>query len=216
MEFRRELQGADVVQSSGLQTFGDRTMSTLILGLIVFFAGHTVSIVNEPWRDGMASRLGEWPWKGLYSVVALIGFVLIVRGYAQTRLDPVVLYLPPVWMRHLALLLMVPVFPLLIATYFPGRIQAAVKHPMLVATKLWAVAHLLANGMLADVLLFGSFLAWAVVDRVSMKRRTQRAIPGAPPSKSNDLIAVAVGLVLYGAFVLWLHTWLIGISPVGR
>jgi uncharacterized membrane protein len=191
-------------------------MSTLILGLIVFFAGHAVSIVNEPWRDRMASRLGDWSWRGLYSLVALIGFVLIVRGYSQARLDPVVLYLPPTWTRHLALLLMLPVFPLLIATYFPGRIRTVVKHPMLVATKLWAVAHLLANGMLGDVLLFGSFLVWAVVDRISMKNRTPRAIPGAPPSKANDLIAVGAGLALYGAFLVWLHTWLIGISPIGR
>ena len=191
-------------------------MGILILGLIIFFAVHSVSIVNEPWRDRMVAKIGEWPWKGLYSLLAIAGFVLIVWGYGLARAEPVLLYTPPMWLRHLALLLLVPVFPLLLATYLPGRIQAATKHPMLVATKLWAVAHLLANGTLADTLLFGSFLVWAVVDRISMKHRTQRAVPGAPPSKANDVIAVLAGLVLYVAFALWLHTWLIGVSPVGR
>ncbi len=191
-------------------------MGVLIIGLVIFFAMHTVSIINEPWRDRMVAKLGELPWKGVYSLVAIVGFVLIVWGYGLARGNPVVLYTPPMWLRHVALLLLIPVFPLLLATYFPGRIQAATKHPMLVATKLWAVAHLLANGILADVLLFGSFLAWAVVDRISMKHRTQRPVPGVPPSKVNDIIAVIFGLALYIAFALWLHMWLIGISPIGR
>jgi uncharacterized membrane protein len=190
-------------------------MIILLVGLLIFFTVHSVSIVNEPWRDRMAATLGEWTWRGVYSLAASVGFVLIVWGYGLARYDPVVLYAPPVWLRHVAMLLLVPVFPLLLATYFPGRIQAASKHPMLLATKLWAFAHLLANGMLADVLLFGAFLAWAVAERVSMKRRTQGPIPGAPPSKANDVIAVAGGLALYVAFVLWLHTWLIGVSPTG-
>jgi len=188
-------------------------MSILIAGLVVFFAVHSVSIFNEPWRDSMVAKLGEWPWKGVYSMAAIIGFVLIVWGYGLARVDPVVLYSPPMWLRHVSILILVPVFPLLLAAYLPGRIQAMTRHPMLVATKLWAVAHLLANGTLADVLLFGSFLVWAVIDRISMKRRTQRLIPGAPPSKFNDIIAVLFGLVLYTVFVLWLHAWLIGVSP---
>ncbi len=191
-------------------------MGVLIIGLVTFFAVHSVSIVSEPWREHMVAKMGEVPWKALYSLGAIIGFVLIVWGYGLARYDPVVLYSPPLWMRHVAMLLLVPVFPLLLAAYLPGRIQAATKHPMLAATKLWAVAHLLANGMLADVLLFGSFLAWAVVDRISMKRRTQRPVPGAPPSKANDLIAVFVGLALYVAFVIWLHGWLIGVSLIPR
>ncbi len=191
-------------------------MGIFLLGLVIFFAAHSVSIVNEPWRDRMVAKIGEWPWKGLYSLVAIAGFVLIVWGYGQARVEPVLLYSPPVWLRHVALLLLVPVFPLFLAAYFPGRIQAATKHPMLVATKLWAVAHLLANGMLADVILFGAFLAWAVIDRISMKHRTQRPIPGVPPSKTNDIIVVLAGLALYVAFILWLHTWLIGVSPIGR
>ena len=186
-------------------------MNVLLLGLVIFFGGHSVSIVNDPWRDRMVAKMGEWPWKGLYALVSIIGFMLIVWGYGLARHDPVVVYTPPGWLRPVAMVLLVPVFPLLLATYLPGRIQAAAQHPMLVATKLWAVAHLLANGMLADVLLFGAFLVWAVLDRISMKHRTQRPVPSVPPSRVNDLIAVAGGLALYAAFVLWLHGWLIGI-----
>ena len=191
-------------------------MSILMAGLVVFFAVHSVSIFNEPWRDRMVAKLGEWPWKGVYSLVAIFGFVLIAWGYGLARSDPVVLYAPPMWLRHGAILLLIPVFPLLLAAYLPGRIQAATRHPMLVATKLWAVAHLLANGMLADTLLFGAFLVWAVADRISMKRRTQRPVPGAPASKANDIIVVIGGLALYVAFALWLHTWLIGVPAIGR
>jgi uncharacterized membrane protein len=187
-------------------------MGVLVAGLLIFFAVHSVSIFNEPWRDSMVAKLGEWRWKGVYSLLAIIGFVLIVWGYSLARIDPVILYSPPTWLRHVSMLILVPAFPLLLASYLPGRIQAITRHPMLVATKLWALAHLLANGMLADVILFGSFLVWAVIDRISMKRRTQRSIPGLPPSKVNDSIAVLLGLVLYAAFVLWLHARLIGVS----
>jgi len=186
-------------------------MNVLLLGLVVFFGVHSVSIVNDPWRDRMAAKIGEWPWKSLYALVSIIGFMLIVWGYGLARHDPVVVYTPPGWLHPVAMVLLVPVFPLLLATYLPGRIQTAAKHPMLAATKLWAFAHLLANGMLADVLLFGAFLVWAVLDRISMKHRTQRPVPGIPPSPANDLVAVAGGLALYAAFVLWLHGWLIGI-----
>ena len=187
-------------------------MIELIAGLVIFFAVHSVSIFNESWRDRMVAQLGERTWQGLYSLLAIAGFVLMVRGYGIARLDPLVLYSPPLWLRHVAMLVLVPVFPLLLATYLPGRIQTATRHPMLIATKLWAFAHLLANGMLADVLLFGGFLAWAVADRISMKRRIQRPVPGVPPAKLNDIVAVLLGLVLYVVFVFWLHGWLIGVS----
>jgi uncharacterized membrane protein len=187
-------------------------MIELIAGLVIFFAVHSVSIFNESWRDRMVAQLGERTWQGLYSLLAIAGFVLMVRGYGIARLDPLVLYSPPLWLRHVAMLVLVPVFPLLLATYLPGRIQTAARHPMLIATKLWAFAHLLANGMLADVLLFGGFLAWAVADRISMKRRIQRPVPGVPPAKLNDIVAVLLGLVLYAVFVFWLHGWLIGVS----
>ena len=190
-------------------------MAWLLAGLVLFLGMHSVSIVAPAWRDAQVAQRGEMPWKGIYSVVSILGFVLLVVGYGAARATPVVLYDPPTWTRHLALLLMVPVFPLFLATYLPGRIKSTVKHPTLVAVKLWAVAHLLANGMLADVVLFGGFLAWAVADRISMKRRPQRPVPGAPPRPANDLIAIVVGLVLYGVFVTWGHRWLVGVSPLG-
>jgi len=189
-------------------------MLTLVAGLVIFLGIHSLSIVNEPLRDRLASRLGVVAWQATYAVIAVVGFVLIIQGYAAARLDPTVLYVPPVWLRHVALLLLVLVFPLVLATYLPGRIQRATRHPMLLATKIWALAHLLSNGMLHDVVLFGAFLAWAVVDRISMKRRTQRPLPGSNPSKTNDVIAVVGGLGLYVWFVMHGHAWLIGIAPV--
>src|SRR5688500_3721899 len=117
-------------------------MTTLIVGLILFFGIHSVSIVSRRWRDSMASRLGPGIWRVIYSLLSLLGFYLIVRGYSIARHDPIVLYQTPHAMRYVAAVLMLPVFPLLIAAYAPGRIKATVKHPMLAATKLWAVAHL--------------------------------------------------------------------------
>lgn len=190
-------------------------MTLFVIGLLVFLGVHSVSIVAPGWRDAQLARRGEMAWKGLYSVASLLGFVLLVYGYGQARLSPVVLYTPPTAMRHIALLLMLPVFPLLFAAYLPGRIKAAAKHPMLLAVKVWALAHLLANGTLADVLLFGGFLAWAVADRISVKRRAPRPVPGAPPRPANDAIAVIGGLVVYAVFLLWGHRWLIGVSPLG-
>jgi len=191
-------------------------MSLLIIGLLLFFAAHSVSIVNVSWRDRVAARLGVMTWQGLYALVALAGLVLIIWGYGLARQDPLVLYLPPAWLRQGATLLQIFVFPLLLATYLPGRIQAAAKHPMLAATKLWALAHLLANGTLADVLLFGSFLAWAVADRISLKRRTPPPVSTLPPSRMNDGLVIVLGLALYAAFVFWGHGWLIGVPLVSR
>ena len=189
-------------------------MSMLLLGLAVFLGVHSVGIVNTAWRDRMAANMGELPWKGVYSLIAIAGFVLIVWGYGLAREAPVVLYTPPQWLRDVAIVLLLPVFPLLLAAYLPGRIQTATKHPMLAAVKLWATAHLLANGTLADVVLFGALLVWAVVDRISLKRRTPPSVPHLPTSSANDAIAVIGGLALYGAFIVWLHEWLIGVPIV--
>jgi len=189
-------------------------MTWLIVGLVLFLGIHSVSIVVPQWRDAQVALRGEKAWKGVYSVLAIAGFVLLIVGYGIARETPLVLYSPPTWMRHVALLLLLPVFPLLIAAYLPGRIKAVTKHPMLASVKLWAFAHLLANGMLADVLLFGGFLVWAVADRISLKRRPPRPVPGAPPSRANDVIAVAGGLVIYGLFVGGLHQWLVGVPPI--
>lgn len=186
-------------------------MHQLIAGLILFLGIHSVSILAPRGRDRLAAAMGPNLWRALYSLIAIAGFVLVIRGYSEARLHPIVVYVPPGWTRHLTMLLMLPVFVMLFAAYLPGRIKATLKHPMLVAVKLWAVAHLLANGMLADLLLFGGFLAWAVLDRISLKRRTQRPVPGAPPSRWNDLAAVVLGLAAYAVFVLWLHRSLIGV-----
>lgn len=189
-------------------------MSILIAGLVIFLGIHSVSIAAHPWRDRMVNRLGQWTWKGLYSIVALLGLALIIHGYAIARLEAPALYYPPAGMRHLTLLLMLPVFPMLLAAYLPGRIKTTLKHPMLVATKLWALSHLLANGSVADVVLFGSILGWAVVDRISLKRRPARAVPALPAGKWNDLLAIAGGLLLYVLFVMGLHQMLIGVAPI--
>jgi uncharacterized membrane protein len=190
-------------------------MIYLIAGLLLFLGVHSIAIVAPAWRDGMVARLGDATWKALYTVVAIIGFVLLVHGYGVARGDPQVLYTPPLFLRHVAALLMLPVFPLLLAAYLPGRIKDAVKHPMLAATTAWALAHLLVNGTAADVLLFGGFLAWAVADRIAAGKRTvQRRTPASPPSRWNDLLAVVGGLVLYVVFVAWAHERIIGVSPL--
>ncbi len=189
-------------------------MYTLLLGLVIFFAVHSVSIVAPQWRDRMALRLGASLWRALYSLLSLGGLLLIIRGFALSRAAPVVLYAPGVRPHLMVSVLMLPVFPLLFAAYLPGRIRSAARHPMLVAIKLWAVAHLLANGTLADVLLFGSFLAWAVLDRISLKRRPARPVAGAPPGKWNDLLAIALGLAVYALFVGWAHRQLFGVAPL--
>jgi uncharacterized membrane protein len=186
-------------------------MLKLVAGLVIFLGVHSIRIFAPGWRDGMITRLGAAGWKGVYSIASLTGFVLIVGGYAAARLEPVVLYNPPFWLRHVSMLLMLPVFPLLVAAYLPGRIKAAVKHPMLTATKAWALSHLLVNGMLADVLLFGGFLAWAVLDRISAGKRPQLAASATPPSIVKDVIAVVLGLVLYAAFAFWAHPRWIGV-----
>ena len=186
-------------------------MLKLVAGLVIFLGVHSIRIVAPGWRDQMVARLGVGGWKALHSIASLAGFVLIVGGYAAARLEPIALYHPPFWLRHVMMLLMLPVFVLLVAAYLPGRIKAAVKHPMLTATKAWALSHLLVNGMLADVLLFGGFLAWAVIDRISAGKRPQPAAPATPPSIVYDVIAVVVGLVLYAAFAFWAHPRWIGV-----
>ena len=191
-------------------------MTYLVAGLLLFFGVHSIAIVAPAWRDGMAAKLGDAPWKAIYSMVSVIGFVMLVHGYGLARAEPTVLYTPPAWMRHAAALLMLPVFPLLLAAYLPGRLKRAAKHPMLLAVKLWALAHLLVNGSLADVLLFGGFLAWAVADRIAVgKRAVQRRpmVMGAP-SPVNDVLAVVGGLALYVLFVAWAHQRFIGVPPM--
>ncbi|CAN7380861.1 MULTISPECIES: NnrU family protein [unclassified Variovorax] len=188
-------------------------MSLLVVGLILFLGIHSVSIVAPAWRGAQIERRGERVWKGMYALASLAGLVLLIYGYGLARQTPVVLYTPPPALRHVALLLMLPVFPLLFAAYLPGRIQRTVKHPMLLAVALWATAHLLGNGTLADVLLFGAFLVWAVADWISVQRRAvPHSVPGAPPGALNDIMALAGGLVVYAGFLFGAHRWLTGVS----
>lgn len=187
-------------------------MEKLIIGLVLFIGSHSVSIFAPAWRDRFAEKHGA-AWKALVVFVALAGVVGIVKGYAEARLDPVLLYATPAWLSHVAALLLLPVFIFFFAPYFPGRIKTALKHPQLVALKLWAFAHLLVNGTVADVVLFGSLLAWAVVDRISLKRRTPREVPVVTRSRANDFILIALGLVSYALFVRWLHLAWIGVAP---
>jgi len=189
-------------------------MLVLILGLIVFLGIHSIGFLTPKLSSRMHARFGEHAWKGIYSLIALIGLILIVYGYGVARQDPSTAYLPAAGLRHLTHLLMLPVFVLLLATYFPGRIKAVVRHPMLWATLLWAAAHLLSNGTWADVLLFGGFLVWAVADLISMSRRPAKNIPTAPAHRFNDAISVVGGLLVYGAFVGFLHRWLFGVAPL--
>ena len=191
-------------------------MIQLVVGLITFLGIHSVSIVARPWRDAMVARLGAGTWKGVYSLISLLGFVLMVGGYSAARLEPSLLYVPPVGLRHLAGLLMLPVFPLLFATYLPGRLKRWAKHPMLVAVKLWALAHLLANGMLADVVLFGSFLIWAVMSFRAARQR-DRAQPDneVAHTAAATVITVVVGLGAWAGFAFWAHQAWIGVRPFG-
>jgi uncharacterized membrane protein len=192
-------------------------MIALITGLLLFLGAHSVRIVADDWRSARIASIGEKKWKGLYSLVALAGFALIIWGYGQARLDPIVVWSPPLWTRHAASLLVLPAFVLIAAGNMRGtRIKAALGHPMVLGTKLWAFAHLLANGMLADVVLFGSFLAWAIVDYVSARRRDRAAGTVYPPGTlARDTLAVAIGVVAWAIFGFWLHGPLIGVRPFG-
>jgi len=192
-------------------------MSLLLAGLVLFLGSHSVRIFADDWRARRIGALGPNGWKGLYSLVAVAGFVMIVYGYAEARQTPVVLYSAPVWTRHLAALLTLPAFVLLAAAYVPGtRIKRAVGHPMVLAVKLWALSHLMANGTLADAVLFGSFLAWAVLDYMAARRRDRAAgtVYVAGPLW-RDALAVIIGVVAWFAFALWLHRMLIGVAPFG-
>lgn len=192
-------------------------MSLMILGLFLFLGTHSVRLLADGFRTAQIARIGLNGWKAAYSVVSLIGFGLILYGYGEARMAPVVIWSPPLWTRHLAALLTIPAFILLAAAYIPGtRIKQKIGHPMVAATRAWAVAHLLANGMLADILLFGSFTLWATLDLLSAGRRDAAAgitYPAGPVSR--DIAAVLVGLIAWAVFALWLHGPLIGVRPFG-
>lgn len=185
-------------------------MLELTAGLVLFFAAHGFSMFRDA-RAALVLRLGALPYRGLYSLVSLAGFALIVHGYGHApRID---VWLPPAALRHVTMLLMLPVFVLLAAAYVPGHIKARLGNPMLLALKSWALAHLLTNGDLASLLLFGSFLGFGVVDLIAVKRSGRSSVVMAP-HVLFDVLAVAVGLTVYGAFVMGLHRALIGVPII--
>jgi uncharacterized membrane protein len=190
-------------------------VTLLVIGLVLFLGTHSFSMARER-RAAIIGRIGEGPYKGLYSLLSLAGIVLVSIGYGQYRAGGYIpVWDPPVWTRHLALLLVLIAFICFVAAYLPGQIKARLKHPMLAGVKIWAFAHLIANGDLGSILLFGSFLVWAVLARISVKRRDVAAQHGgtaAPEGWRNDILAVAIGAGVYLAFVFWLHPWLIGVS----
>ena len=189
-------------------------MLVLVLGLVLFLGAHSVRIVAPGWREAVMERRGKRGWLLPYTAISLVGLVLIVWGYGMARLDPVLLYTPAAGLRHVALLLLLPVFPLLIAAYVAGHMKAKLGHPMLIATILWGTAHLMANGRLSDVLLFGGVALWAAIDWASVLGRAGGPSALQAPALKNDAIAVAGGLVIYAAFVGGLHVWLFGVSPL--
>jgi uncharacterized membrane protein len=186
-------------------------MPLMLTGMVLFFAAHSIAVVAPTWRVRMRLHIGPVTWKVVYALLSAIGLTLMLFGYAHARGAPTVLYAPAAWLHAVTWILMLPVFPLLFAAYLPGTIHRAFTHPMLAAVKLWATAHLLSNGTLPDVLLFGSFLLWAIIVRISLKRRAPERAPGAPSSPYNDLIALVLGLALYAAFIVRWHALVIGV-----
>ena len=189
-------------------------MILLIIGIVAVIGIHLLPAFPDL-RDRLIERLGKNGYRIFFSVVSTLGLVLLIWGFAKAPF--IQIWSPPGWTRHIAMLLMLPVFVLLIAAYLPGRIKAAVKNPFLDAISTWALAHLIANGDLASIILFGSFLAYAVFDRIRLKRRAATGLVTVPETgpPRNDVIAVVGGLALYGVFLVWLHPLLIGV-PVLR
>lgn len=196
---------------------GSHAMLYLIAGLLLFIGTHSLRIVAEDWRTSTRSRLGPGTWKAVYSLVALAGFALLVYGYGLSRQAPVALWSPPGWTRHATALLTLFAFIFLAAAYVPGtNIKARIGHPMVMSVKVWALAHLLSNGRLADVILFGSLLVWAVLDYIAARKRDRASGVSYPAvGVSRDIAAVVVGVVLTAVFAKWLHGPLIGVSAIG-
>jgi len=192
-------------------------VTILILGLLVFLGAHSTRIIADDWRTAQLQRLGEGPWKGIYSLLSLAGFGLIIWGFGLARQQPLVLWTPPAGMRHVAALLTLIAFVLFTAAYVPrNAIKASVHHPMVLAVKVWAFAHLLSNGKLADLVLFGAFLAWAIACFTAARKRDRAAgtqYPAGTPG--GTATTVVVGAAVWAGFTFWLHGALIGVRPYG-
>ena len=192
-------------------------MELFITGLVLFLGCHSMRVFAEDWRNRKLEQWGEKIFKGIYSIASLVGFVLLVYGFSKIRWDSPQLWSPPVAMRHIAALLMLFAMVLLVAGQVPhNAIKAKRGHPMILAVKVWALAHLLANGSLAGVLLFGSFLIWSVILFASSRRRDRRlAVVYAPGTAGRTAIVLVAGSLAWAVFAFWLHGLLIGIRPIG-
>ena len=193
------------------------SMAYLILGLVIFLGVHSVRIVADDWRTRVRARVGAGAYKGVYSLLSLVGLGLIIWGFSVARETPVMVWTPPVGMRHAAALLTLVAFVFLAAAYIPGNaIKARFHHPMVLGVKSWAVAHLLATGSVAHMVLFGSFLAWGVLDFIAARRRDRAQGTQYPAGTTMDtVVTVVVGFGAWAAFAFWLHGALIGIRPFG-
>ncbi|MGH8145115.1 MAG: NnrU family protein [Rhodanobacteraceae bacterium] len=190
-------------------------MPVLILGLVIFLGAHSMHMLAPGWRERVIARTGEGPWKGLYSLVAIVGLGLIIVGFGMARTNPHLLYLPPVWLRHLNALFTLVAFVLVFAAYIPrNHLKQKLGHPMLAGVKLWAVGHLLATGFVHDVVLFGAFLIWAVADFGVSRRRDRKAGVMYPQGTlAFDALTVVVGVAAWAIFAFLLHQRLIGVNP---
>jgi uncharacterized membrane protein len=190
-------------------------MTVLILGLLVFLGLHSLRVFADGWRSRQVARLGPMRWKALYSVGAIAGFVLICWGFGLARQHPLPLYAPPLWLRQLNALFTLVAFVLLAAARVPrNHLKARLHHPQTLAVKVWAFGHLLATGMLHDVVLFGSFLVWSVVLFASARRRDRRlGTVYAEGTVRGDVVVTVAGLALWALFAFWLHVVLMGVSP---
>jgi uncharacterized membrane protein len=192
-------------------------MLTLLVGLLLFLGIHSTRIFADDWRTATVAKIGPLPWKGLYSVLSLLGFVVLVWGFRMARQDTLVLWSSPAWMKHVTAVLMMVSFILIAAAYIPrNSIKARLHHPMVLGVKVWALGHLLSNGVAADVLLFGAFLLWAVLSfRAARQRDRANHIVYPPGNAISTTITIAVGLVGWSVFALFLHGPLIGVRPLG-
>jgi len=187
-----------------------------ILGLVIFLGTH-VFVTMRNHRAAVVARIGEWPYRGLFSLVSILGILLIGYGFAAYRVaGPIMLWYPPSWTRHIVVALMWPASICIAAAYIPGNIKRVLKHPMLVGVKTWAFAHLCANGDLGGIVLFGSVLAWAVYDRITLKHRKDAGAPSIPVGGAkNDIIAIVIGTIIYLALGFAFHPVVIGVPAFG-
>jgi len=193
-------------------------MTLLVAGLILFVVVHSLRIFADDWRSQMVARLGPMAWKGLISVASLVGIIMMSKGYAAARAAPVVLWQLPVWLSHLVSLLTLAAFILFVAAYIPkNKIKSQLGHPMVISVKIWAFSHLLANGSLADLVLFGGLLAWAVMSFRAARQRDRRdGVVRPAGAMGPTLAAVGVGGAIWAWFAFYGHAWLIGVQPFAR